>query len=187
LDAAASTIGHGPDRLATSHTRIAKSLGIESLVDACNRELGVAYETAIAGLLRIETTWLVTVLDDGRRQNVPDILLSLKGMEILIECKTCTTSPALIKKEEAWAILQKSSDFDSAMQRVTLGKPGFDETSKKKVAASGGLALVEHSAFIEGLLRVHTGSLEPAAFLSWLSTPGFAEIDRLGGTATFAM
>lgn len=186
LDAAVSTVGHGPDRLATSHARIAKSLGIEGLVDACNRELGVAYEVAIADLLRVETTWLVTVLDDGKRQNVPDILLSLNGAEILLECKTCATSAALIKKEEAWAVLQKSSDFDASMRRVTLGKPAFDETSKKKVAASAELTLVEHSVFIEGLLRVHSGSLEPAVFLSWIAAPGFAEIDRLRGTATFA-
>ena len=72
------------------------------------------------------------------------------------------------------------------MRRVTLGKPTFDETSKKKAAASEDLTLVEHSIFLEGLLRVHAGTLQPADFLKWLGAPGVAEIERLGGTPTFA-
>jgi helicase len=187
LDAASSTVGHGPDRLAATHIRIAKELGIEGLVTACGRDLGVDYEKAVVALLEVETGWVVTVLDDGQRQNVPDILVKFGDLEILVECKTCTTSPPLIKKEEAWAVLQKSADFDSTMRRVTLGKPAFDETAKKKVAASPDITLIEHSVFVEGLLRVHAGTLQPHDFLLWLSTPGLAEIDRLEGTPTFTI
>ena len=71
------------------------------------------------------------------------------------------------------------------MRRVTLGKPAFDETSKKKAAASKDITLVEHSVFMEGLLRVHGGTLTAAEFLSWLGTPGVAELERLGGTPTY--
>ncbi len=73
------------------------------------------------------------------------------------------------------------------MSRVTVGKPAFDETSKGKAAASSDITLVEHCSFIEGLLRVHAGTLAPAEFLSWLATPGVSEIDRLGGTPTYAI
>ena len=187
LEAASSAIGHGPSRLAATHGRVAKELGIEGLVEASNRELGTGYEKAIADFLRVENSWIVTVLDDGKRQNVPDMLIELGELKILLECKTCTKSPPLIKKEEAWAVVQKSSDFDKAMRRVTLGKPTFDETSKKKAAASHDITLIEHSAFMEGLLRVHAGTLQPSEFLSWLAMPGVSEIDRLGGKPTFVV
>jgi ATP-dependent DNA helicase len=185
LDAVSDTVGYAPSRLAASHVRTAKALGIEKLVDACNRELGVEYDHAIASLLDIETSWILTVLDNGQRQNVPDMLVQLGERRVLIECKTCNKSPPLIKKEEAWAVMQKSADFDKSMHRVTLGKPRFDETSKKKAAASHDITLVEHDVFVEGLLRVHGGSLGPADFLNWLSVAGVAEIERLGGTPTF--
>jgi helicase len=187
LDAAFSTLGYGRDRLAFSHARIAKSLGIEPLLNACEDEIGVRYEEAITKLLRVENSWIVTALDNGKRQNVPDILIELADAKILMECKTCTKSPQVINKEDAWAVVQKSSDFEEDMKRVTLGKPVFDETSKKKAAASHDLTLVEHSAFIEGLLRVHAGTLQPREFLDWLGVPGIAEIDRLAGVPTFAV
>jgi len=137
--------------------------------------------------LRVESSWIVTILDDGIRQNVPDLLIELGTQQILLECKTCTKSPPLIKKEEAWAVMQKSSDFERMMHRVTLGKPTFDEISKKKAAASHEITLVDHSAFVEGLLRVHSGTLSPAEFLSWLAAPGVSEIERLAGLPTFVM
>ncbi|MGH9436744.1 MAG: DEAD/DEAH box helicase [Terriglobia bacterium] len=186
LDAASNSFGYGPSRFAATHQRVAKELGIAQLVDECNQALGVEYEKAIMKLLRVETDWDVTALDDGERQNVPDLHLQLGNTSVLIECKTCSKSPPLIKKEEAWAILQKASDFDQGMRRVTLGKPQFDETSKKKAAASQGITLVEHTVFVEGLLRLHAGTLSANAFLDWISTPGVAEIERLGGIPTYS-
>lgn len=185
LDAASSSIGYGPSRLAATHERVAKELGIGQVLEACNQALGVDYEKAVMKLLQIETGWVVTALDDGKRQNVPDLLVQLGDTVVLIECKTCSKSPPLIKKEEAWAILQKAADFDQGMRRVTLGKPQFDETSKKKAAASQDVTLVEHTVFVEGLLRVHAGTLSPRDFLNWVSTPGVAELERLGGTPTY--
>lgn len=187
LEAASGVIGHGASRLAATHQRVAAELGLSALVDRCNRELGVEYELAIADLLRVEISWIVTVLDDGTRQNVPDLLIELGTCRALLECKTCSKSPPLIKKEEAWAVIQKAADFDKGMSRVTLGKPCFDETSKKKAAASVDITLVEHSIFIEALLRVHAGTLTAGEFLFWLTTPGVAEIDRLGGKPTYAV
>lgn len=186
LDAVSDSVGHGPNRLGLAHIRMAKRLSIEELVRACNEDLGCEYEKAIAELLRVETSWIVKAFDDGVRQNVPDLLLELGELQALIECKTCTKSPALIKKEEAWAVLQKAADFADTFRRVTLGKPLFDETSKKKATASQEITLVEHHVFIEGLLRVHAGTLPAEDFLTWLTTPGVAEIERLGGTPTFA-
>jgi helicase len=185
LDAASSAIGLGPNRLSASHLRVGNALGIGRLVKACEEKLGTEYESAIADLLRVETSWAITVLDDGIRQNVPDLLVELGGHQLLLECKTCTKLPALIKKEEAWAVIQKAADFDTAMRRVTLGKPAFDETSKAKAAASQDITLVEHPIFMEGLLRVHGGTLTPDEFMRWLGSPGVAEIDRLGGTPTY--
>jgi helicase len=178
-------LGYAPDRLAAAHARLAKALGIGKQVEACERDLGVEYENAIKELLTVENSWSVRTLDDGKRQNVPDLLVEANGIGVLIECKTTDKAPPLIKKEEAWAVLQKAADFDRSFHRVTLGKKGFDETSKKKAAACHDLSLVEHSVFVEAVLRVHAGTLSVADFLTWLSTPGVAELDRLGGKPTF--
>jgi helicase len=185
LDAVSSTVGLGPSRLAAAHHKTGQELGIERQVKACDDTLGTEYEVSIATLMRIEAAWVVTVLDDGTRPNVPDLLIELGAQQILLECKTCTKSPPFIKKEEAWAVIQKAADFDRAMRRVTLGKPAFDETSKKKAAASQDITLVEHSVFMEGLLRVHGGTLSAADFMTWLGSPGVAELERLGGTPTY--
>ncbi|MEH6458955.1 DEAD/DEAH box helicase [Chitinimonas sp. JJ19] len=185
LDAVSSAVGLGPSRLASAHRKTGHELGIEHLVKACDEALGTEYEEAVVALLQVEAAWAVTVLDDGTRANVPDLLIALGAQQILLECKTCTKSPPLIKKEEAWAVIQKGADFDPAMRRVTLGKPAFDETSKKKAAASMDITLIEHSIFMEGLLRVHGGTLSAADFMTWLGNPGVAELERLGGCPTY--
>lgn len=186
LEAVSNVLGIGSNRLANAHKKAAKELGLEQIVDACNGTLGTDYEEAILKLLKAELSWTVKAIDDGKRQNVPDILIKLDDIEILIECKTCTKKPALIKKEEAFAVLQKAADFDRSMKRVSLGKPAFDEHSKSKAQAAHDITLVEHHVFMEGLLRVHTGSVTPMEFLKWLGTPGISEIDRLNGKATFS-
>lgn len=185
FDAASGIVGLSSNRLVTTHLRLGKELGIENHVNACNTEIGIQYEKAIETLLRVEESWVVTVIDDGKKQNVPDLLIRLGDIQIIIECKTCITKPPLIKKEDAWAVIQKAADFDAAMRRVTLGKPAFDETSKLKAAASKDITLVEHAIFMEGLLRVHAGNLSPKDFLLWIGTPGVSEIERLGGTPTY--
>ena len=101
LEAVSSAVGLGPSRLEATHDRTAKELGIDSLVEASYQELGKAYENAIEKLLRVENSWSVTILDDGVRQNVPDMLIELGEFQVLLECKTCTKSPPLIKKEDA--------------------------------------------------------------------------------------
>lgn len=186
MDAASSTVGITPNRLAASHKRIAEKLGVAEVVERCGQAIGIEYEKAINDLLSVESAWTITVIDDGVRQNVPDLLIRLNDLQLLLECKTCTKSPQLISKEEAWAVNQKAADFDSAMHRVALGKPAFDETCKKKAAAATDITLIEHATFMEGLLRVHAGTLSPRDFLQWLATPGFAELIRLGGKPTYA-
>lgn len=184
LEALSAVVGPSPNRLASSHTTLARKLGIEQIVETCNSELGTAYEEAIIRLLEVEDEWSVQRLDDGRRQNVPDILITLAGTAVLVECKTTTKSPPLIAKEEAFAILQKAADFEDEMRRVTLGKPSFDEHSKVKALAASAITLVEHPIFMEGLLRVHAGAIKPREFLTWLSEPGVAELEQLAGRST---
>ena len=137
--------------------------------------------------MKEETNWIVQKIDEHKRQNVPDILITLGDMDVLIECKTCTKKSALINKEESWAILQKAADFDNKMRRVTLGKPAFDEHSKTKAQAATDITLVEHHIFMEGLLRVLSGTVSAKNFLQWLGTPGVSEIERLEGKATYSL
>lgn len=186
IGAISSAIGFGPDRVSGAHNKIAKELGIAEMVDECYISLGNAYETAIAKLLTKVTAWKVSVIDDGKRQNVPDLLLELNGCALLIECKTCTKKPPVINKEEAFAVLQKASDFEAKIRRVTLGKPGFDEHSKMKAQASPGITLVEHRTFMEALLRVLSAKATPAQFVDWLGTPGVSELNRMPGDPTYS-
>ena len=185
LAAVSSATGLGPSRLEAVHRRIGGEIGIGKLVDACYEELGTDYEDAVCALLEIENAWTVIPLDKGKRQNVPDLHFMFGDQELVLECKTCTKTPPLIKKDEAWSVLQKAADFEPKIRRVTLGKPVFDEVSKRKVAAASDITLVEHAAFVEGLLRVHSGSLRPEEFLEWLTRPGLADVERLGGRPTY--
>jgi helicase len=185
LAALHNAIGASSSRLAKTHAFVAKELGLEKIVADCGVKLGNEYEIAIMTLLKVELSWTVTAIDSGKRQNVPDILIKLNDLQIILECKTCTKEPALIKKEEAFAVLQKASDFDPRMRRVTLGKPAVDEHSKLKAQGSPDITLVEHSTFMEGILRVHSGKTTPVEFLKWLGTSGVTELDRLPGKATY--
>lgn len=184
IDAMSNSMGFRTDRFAKIHQVVAEKLGLSEVVNNCNEALGVEYENAIAKLLEAETRWIITVLDDGKNQNVPDLQIRLGERSILLECKTTTKKPPLIKKEEAFAVIQKAIDFDKSFKRVTLGKPMFDEHSKKKVHAASDVSLVEDAVFMEGVLRVLAGAISPEEFLDWLGTPGLVELDRLNGSHT---
>lgn len=168
------------------HLQLAREIGLEDKVALCNQALGTDYENAIVALLQEELSWVANALDDGKRQNVPDILLELGSTGLLIECKTVTKKPPLVTKDDAFAVMQKAADFDPQMKRITLGKPDFDEHSKKKAAASPQVTLVRHTVFMEGLMRVLTGRLTPKAFIEWLAEPGVTDLNRLPGTPTYA-
>jgi helicase len=187
IESVTKTIGHNPNSMEKAHIRIAAAFGIESEVADCYSKLGTDYETAILSLLASIPGLATTALDDGSRQNVPDILLKCGDLEALIECKTTTKNPALIKKEEAWAIVQKAADFAAHARRVTLGKPHFDEVSQRKAAVATDITLVDNGTFVEGVLRIHTGQMNPAQFMTWLITPGVTEIERLPGKPTYSL
>ena len=187
LAAVSNAAGLGSSRLEAVHRRIGGEMGIRKLVDSCYEKLGTDYEDVICALLEVEKAWIVIPLDKRKRQNVPDLHVKLGDQEMVLECKTCTKSPPLIKKSEAWSVLQKAADFEAKIRRVTLGKPAFDEVSKEKVAAASDITLVEHAAFVEGLLRVHRGSLRPEEFMEWVTSPGLADIERLGGRPTYSV
>jgi helicase len=184
LNAVSNSIGFQTDRYASVHLAVAEKLGVSELVTACNNALGTDYEKAIQRLLDVEARWVITSLDDGKQKNMPDIHIRLADRSILLECKTTTKKPPLIKKEEAFAVIQKALDFDKGFRRVTLGKPAFDEHSKMKVQASSDVTLVEHTVFMEGVLRVMAGVISPEAFMDWLGIPGLSELDRLSGAQT---
>ncbi len=186
VGAISSAIGFGSDRLAGAHGKVAKELGIAELVDECDKALGNFYEAAIAKLLARVPDWKFSILDDGKRQNVPDILLEFGEHALLIECKTCTKKPPLINKEDAFAVLQKACDFDPKIRRVTLGKPGFDEHSKLKAQGSPTITLVEHRTFLEAVLRVLSKKTTAAEFVDWLGTPGVSELNRMPGEPTYS-
>lgn len=185
VEAVESVSGVSEDRLANAHLRVAQTVGVDDLVENCNASFDTEYEDAILKLLREEASWIVTEVDDGKRQNVPDLMLQLADKTLLIECKTTQKKNPLIGKEEAWAVLQKSADFDPAYRRITLGKPHFDETCKKKVAGAHDITLIEHTVFIEGLLRVLLGSISAEDFFGWLQQPGLSDLSRLEGKPTY--
>ncbi len=174
----------GPNRFATVHDKLAERLGLKDEVTDCAKLMERDYEDAIVRLLRCEKAWSVTVRDDGRRMNEPDILVRLDDVSILLEVKTATRKTGLVKKEAAFAVLQKAMDYEDDIVRVTLAKPRFDETSKMKATASRVVTLVEHVPFIEAVLRVLSRDITPQEFLAWLVEPGEAEFHRIPGTPT---
>lgn len=185
LSAVASCVGFGTGRYQQVHADLAAMLGLSDMVAACEATLGDDYELAIKRLLEVEDSWTVRVLDDGRQQNVPDLMIVRGELSVLVECKTTIKNPPLIKKEEAFAVLQKAADYEATMRRVTLGKPSFDEHSKKKARSAEGVSLVEHDIFIEGLLRVHAKEISADEFLRWISTAGVSELERLHGRPSY--
>jgi len=186
LKGVAAMTGHSDDHMETAHIRVAKDLGIDSIVSRCYKDNGIEYERAILDLLLAAKSICAKAVDDGARQNVPDLLVQVGKTEALVECKASTKSPGIIGKEEAWAVVQKSSDFDPGIRRVTLGKPAFDETSKKKATASDELTLVENALFVEAVLRVTKAEVTAEEFMAWLTTPGVAELGRMPGKATWS-
>ncbi|MCG8038150.1 MAG: DEAD/DEAH box helicase [Candidatus Thiodiazotropha taylori] len=185
LSAITGSIGLNVNRFEKIHIQVADNLGLSDIVKRCYSDYGTDYELAIKRLLESESSLAIKCLDDGKQQNVPDLMVSFQNTHILLECKTATKKPPLINKEDAWAVLQKSTDYDPMMHRVTLGKPGFDEHSKKKVLSAKDIGLVESSVFIEGLLRLLAGSISPRQFVEWLAVPGLIEIERLQGDKTY--
>lgn len=185
LQAIAASIGLRQDKFREVHLQLARRLGITELVTRCNDSLGTEYEDAIITLMARETAWNVRQLDDGRQQNVPDLLLTFGDRAILIECKTTTKRPPVLAKEASFAILQKAVGYDKNMHRLTLGKPRFDEHSRKKAQGAFDVTLVEHEIFMEGVLRVLAKETTPAQFVAWLEAPGVTEPDRLAGIASY--
>jgi helicase len=61
------------ETLKSAHIRIAGSLGFEEVMERCYSENGTEYEKAIFELLSQHTGLTVTMVDDGKRQNVPDL------------------------------------------------------------------------------------------------------------------
>ena len=169
---------------ASIHFRLADKLNISKIISTCEEAMHTEYEQAVAELLRRMPSCEVTILDDGKRKNVPDLLIKIDDQPVLIEIKT-TKKNTGIRKEEAFAVQQKAADFSDEMHRVTLGKPRFDETSKSKAMASHSITLVEHSVFVEAVLRVLDKRIDPEAFHSWITQPGIAEIERIPGNPTY--
>lgn len=187
LKAVAACFGISNVKYQKTHAALAEKLGCAAQFTACSDTLGTEYEKAIELFLGIEPSWTIYVLDDGKQPNVPDLLIVLGDVSVILECKTTSKNPPLIKKEEAFAVMQKAIGYDATMHRVTLGKPGFDEHSKKKVQTATDVALVSHDLFMEGLLRVHAKEIAPQDFLLWLAVPGLTELDRLAGRASYEL
>ena len=49
------------------------------------------------------------------------MLLKLGDIAALLEIKTASNRSGLIKKEEAFSVLQKATDYGEELARVTLG------------------------------------------------------------------
>ena len=179
----------GPGRLERSHFNVAENLNIKEVVQSCYELWETDYEDAIFDLLGSNHSWTVTLLDDGKRRNVPDLLFggTGAGAGVLLEIKTAPRRSGRIKKEEAFAVLQKGADFDPRMSRVTLGKLEFDTMSNQKAAGSSQITLVKHSTFLEAVLRVMAGQIQVDEFFAWLTEPGIAEFERIPGKPTYQL
>lgn len=172
------------EKLQETHIAFAKSLGIGEKVEAMYRELGDSYEIAALSLLREVSAFDVHQYDEGKMQNVSDLFLTHGEQSAFIECKTTTRKIPLIKKEEAFSVLQKSADVAPEIKRICLGKPQFDESTKMKAQASSEITLLTNAALVEGVLRHLAGEVTSDELATWLFEAGVSEIERLGGQST---
>ena len=173
-----------PEKLQETHIAFARQLGIADKVEAMYTALGDDYEIAALNLLNQITAFETHQYDDGKMQNVSDLFLTYGDMAGFIECKTTTRKIQLIKKEEAFSVLQKSADVDPNVKRICLGKPHFDESSKIKAQASSEITLLSNAVLIEGILRRLANEISDDDLAQWLLRPGVTEIERLGGKST---
>ena len=120
LEAIGQEISITPNRYSSVHERLAARLGVEQVVRDCGASMDTEYEDAVMRLLKQEESWEVSVRDDGRRMNEPGIFLRLNDVAVLLEIKTASRRSGLIKKEAAFAVLQKGADYDGGIFRVTL-------------------------------------------------------------------
>jgi len=51
--------------------------------------------------------------------------------------------------------------------------------------AASDITMIEQSVFVEGILRLHAGTITASDFNSWISQLGLVEIARLGGSQTY--
>ena len=147
-------------------------------------ELGDGYEVAALSFLREVSAFEVQQYDDGKLQNVSDLFVTHNDRSAFIECKTTSRKIALIRKEEAFAVLQKSADVDGGVKRICLGKPQFDESAKIKAQASNEITLITHATLVEGVLRHLAGEITAEALANWMFETGVTEIERLDGKST---
>jgi len=173
-----------PERLQETHIAFARTLGISDKVEAMYAELGDGYEVAALSFLREVSAFEVQQYDDGKLQNVSDLFVTHNDRSAFIECKTTSRKIALIRKEEAFAVLQKSADVDGGVKRICLGKPQFDESAKIKAQASNEITLITHATLVEGVLRHLAGEITAEALANWMFETGVTEIERLDGKST---
>jgi helicase len=160
------------------HLQKAESLKVDiELINSVYDSLGSEYEDVIKSMLD-EFGWKVSKLDAHKRQGVPDLLLSNRGISVLLECKTKKSNEATINKENAFAVLNKGVDIN-ADHSATIGKPDFDTFSKSKAGGSKRITLVPHFAFIEAFLLWKEGKISSEQIFDWIITPGVASIELL--------
>lgn len=161
------------------HLKVAESLGIGSQVKEAYDLMGADYERPIQNLLSMDPELKVTIVDDGKRQGVPDMMIEYKNRAAVIECKTTTKKPPTISKDEAFSVLVKAADIKD-VHRITIGKPGFDTFAESKACGSSEITLINHSTFMEAILLRRKGLITLDALFDWLLEPGVAESERLG-------
>lgn len=154
--------------------RASEQPGRREFIEKSYSLVGTQYEDAIEEMLE-SLEWSVEKLDDGKRQGVPDFLLTWNDTSIVIECKTKQNEEALISKEDAFSVLTKSVDIN-ADHRITIGKPDFSAFCREKAAGARTVTLVPHYCFAEAMIRAWEGSLSVDDLFSWLLAPGVAEI-----------
>jgi helicase len=161
------------------HANKAKDINFDpALVRASYDAVGHEYEIAVEMLLDYVKEWTVTRTDKGKRQAYPDFMIEFRGKVILVECKTKQKDTATLSKEEAFAVLSKSTDFKKD-HCLTIGKPGFDDTSKSKADGSREVTLMRHHDLVESLLRYSAGKVSGEQLFTWLMIPGHARLEQL--------
>ena len=70
---------------------------------------------------------------------------------------------------------------------VVVARAGFDRAAKAVGRSQPGVALMEHVALVEAMLRRLAGAASCDEVFDWLAEPGDSELERIPGERSYAL
>ncbi len=181
LLAALSQIFRAPSHpLEPTHRKLGRKLGIEDLLARLAKASSDDYPIVLALLLEKEHEWVVTAT------GAPWILLR-RGDRCARVWAVASPEGDAIGKEQLQAILAQNHEAADESALVVVARAGFDRAAKAVGRSQPDVALMEHVALVEAMLRRLAGAASCDEVFDWLAEPGDSELERIPGEWSYAL